>query len=68
MLNKNKYSTAKEAQQAFNKFCKSRKCHNCPLFDLGMSCYLLWVYADENDFKPTPQWQKKMVEKFTNKE
>ena len=68
MLNKDKYATAKEAMQAFYKYCKPTKCHNCPLFDLKTSCYLLWMYADENDFKPAPQWQNDLMEKFTNKE
>lgn len=68
MKNFEKYASAKEAQQAFNKYCKPMKCHNCPLFDLGMSCYLLWGYADENDFKPAPKWKSNILKKFTNKE
>lgn len=51
--NMDKYKTAKEAFDAFDKMCSAYCCKDCR-FDtlkkkLGLDCRFIWLYANEGD-------------------
>ena len=73
MRNDNKFVTAKERHEAFFAFCRSHKsCTYCPLQSEGLkslhvSCEYKWLDLEEGDEEP-PQWQKNIMNKFTDRE
>ena len=71
MKNKDKYKTYEDAYKAWGAFCMTQnKCMTCPYRQYSQ-CSLKWLYdeaKDDDEKKPTPQWQKNILNKFTSKE
>ena len=64
MLNKDKFATAQEAWKSFKEFC-SNNCRHCPMARKGrISCIVIWLYADNNNGKLTPQQQEYQIEEL----
>ena len=62
MTNAEKYKTAKERSQAFNRFCNSHRkglswipnCANCEFKDADDKCTFLWLAQEAPVEKPLP--------------
>jgi hypothetical protein len=74
MTNKVKYKTPRELERAFQNYCNVNMCNTCPItyvkrmFSVSR-CLVAWLELDsETGCLPTPQWQKNIMNRFTDRE
>lgn len=61
MRNKNKYKTYKQRNEAFEAFCRSHNCSECPLGDMN-HCTFAWLELEAEPLKTSEKLISDLIE------